>query len=448
MTQKSVNSSNSFISDKEYKSLSLDQLKHILNQKKQVIKDNYKELSEKEKIIRDIRKVDKLNEKIKKGVDINKEWKKKLKAKKKLKPKKIKSFDEYFQECIKNKEIPEDTPPYFREALERAIKEHNQGIVKEKSALDEFAKKHIIKGEPGITPLEFFRNKVSILQDFLRNHRNIKVRFVLVCMMEKIDGNDKLRFEVQGKAYFHSDTYINLVSTNVKDLLKKIISNITEKINIYQQNGSGWYFKEVIQLEIHTVKFRPMKGSSYIPLPDWIMRKKAIVSIRNKDSKCFLWSVLRYLHPREKNDCRLIDLKQYEHELNIPKGFTFPVKIRDITKFEALNPDLPGINVFSVSDNKKFYPLRMALRDPQKSIDLFLYEENGKCHYSLIKNFSRLFRSQITYRTNEPIHICKRCFTHFTKEELLQKHILYCSNNETVSVKMPKSGSILNFKNQ
>ena len=61
-----------FISDKEYKSLSLDQLKYILNQKKQGLKDNYKELSEKEKIIRDIRKVDKLNEKVKKGIDIKK----------------------------------------------------------------------------------------------------------------------------------------------------------------------------------------------------------------------------------------------------------------------------------------------------------------------------------------------------------------------------------------
>ena len=447
MTQKSVNSSNFFISDKEYKSLSLDQLKHISNQKKKVIKDNYKELSEKEKIIRDIRKVDKLNEKIKKGVDIKKEWKKKSKPKKIPPTKKIKSFDEYFQECIQNKEIPEYTLPYFREALERAIKEHNQGIVKEKSALDEFAKKHIIKGEPGITPLEFFGNKITILKDFLRNHRNIKVKFVLVCMMEKEEFDDKHIIKIQDKAYFHSDTYINLKSTDVKDLLKKIISNITEKINIYQQNGSGWYFKEVIQLEIHTVKFSPMKGSSYIPLPDWIMRKKAIVSIRNKDSKCFLWSILRYLHPREKNDCRLKDLEQYEHELNIPKGFTFPVKIRDISKFEALNPDLPGINVFSVTYDKKFYPLRMALRDPQKSIDLFLYEENGRCHYSLIKNFSRLFRSQITYRTNEPIQICKRYFNHFTKEELLQKHILYCSNNETVSVKMPASNTMLYFKN-
>ena len=191
-------------------------------------------------------------------------------------------------------------------------------------------------------------------------------------MMEKMDGNEKLTFKVQDKAYFNSDIHINLKSTDVKELLKKTIYNINEKISIYQKNGSGWYFKEVIHLEIHTVNYNPMKGSSYIPLPDWIMRKKAIVSIRNKDSKCFLWSVLRYLHPREKNDCRLTDLKQYEHELNILKGFTFPVKLRDITKFEALNPDIPGINVFSVSDDNKFYTLRMALRDPQNSLNLFL----------------------------------------------------------------------------
>ena len=429
--------------NEDYTSLSLAELKKIYNQKKKLIRENYKELTEKEKIIHDIRKIDKLNEKIKKGVNIKKEWKKKSK------PKKIKSFDEYFQECIKNKKIPEDTPPYFRKALDRAIKEHNQGLEKVKSALEDFAKKYLIKGEPGITPLEFFGNKKTTIKNFLRNYRNIKVKFVLVCMMEKkVEGGKKLEFEVQDKAYFHSVTYINLVSTDVKDLLGKIIRGIIEKINIYQQNGSGWYFKEVIQLEIHTVEFKPLKGSFYIPLPDWIMRKKAIVSIRNKDSKCFLWSILRYLHPREKNDSRLKDLEQYEHEIKIPKGFTFPVKIRDITKFENANPKLPGINVFSITTNKKFYPLRMALRDSQKSIDLFLYEENGKYHYSLIKNFSRLFRSQITSRTNEPLHICKRCFSGFTKDTLLQNHIFYCSSKDSVYVKMPKKeDSILKYKN-
>ena len=73
-----------------------------------------------------------------------------------------------------------------------------------------------------------------------------------------------------------------------------------QKLGEFVMMGSGWYLKEILYLEIHTVDYKPMRGGEYIPLPDWIMRKKAIVSLRNKDSKCFIWSVLRYLHPREK----------------------------------------------------------------------------------------------------------------------------------------------------
>ena len=189
-----------------------------------------------------------------------------------------------------------------------------------------------------------------------------------------------------------------------------------------------------------------MRGSSYIQLPDWIMRKKALLNIKNKDNKCFLWCVLRYLHPKGKNAELLTDLKQKENSLNT-KGIKFPVRVKDISKFEKLNPDLPGINVFSVNENNKFYPLRMAQKNHQETIDLFLYEEDGKYHYLLIRNFSRLFRSQITSRTNGKIYISKRCFTHFSKEELFQKHIQYCSSNETVAVNMPKRNSKLSFNN-
>ena len=126
-----------FITGKQYQNLSLAELKHILEEEKESLKKNYKELDERKKIIRYIKKMKKLHEKVKQGVDILKERKKpkikKLNEKPKIK--KIKSFEEYFQECIENKEFPSDTPPYFREALERAIKEYHQGLVKEKSAL-------------------------------------------------------------------------------------------------------------------------------------------------------------------------------------------------------------------------------------------------------------------------------------------------------------------------
>ena len=105
------------------------------------------------------------------------------------------------------------------------------------------------------------------------------------------------------------------------------------------------------------------------------------------------------------------------------------MKLKHISKFEKPNPSLPGINVFSVNDNKKFYPLRMADKDCLNTIDLFFYEQDGVSHYSLIKSFTRLVKSQITSSKSGSFYICKKCFTHFTKYELLQKHISYCSTN-------------------
>ena len=103
----------------------------------------------------------------------------------------------------------------------------------------------------------------------------------------------------------------------------------------------------------------------------------AIINIQNRDNKCFLWSLLRYLHPANRDEHRLLDLRQYENYLNT-KGIIFPVKLRDITKFESLNPSLPGRNVFSINEHNKFYPLRMAQRDTQQTIDLSLHEQDGK----------------------------------------------------------------------
>ena len=89
----------------------------------------------------------------------------------------------------------------------------------------------------------------------------------------------------------------------------------------------------------------------------------------------------------------------------------------------------------------------MAKRDCKNTIDLFLIQENEKSHYCLIKNFHRLIRSQKTGSNNAKLFICKRCFWHFSKEELLDKHIEYCSNNKTAVVEMPEPGRMLYFKN-
>ena len=204
------------------------------------------------------------------------------------------------------------------------MKEYNNEIKLEKSALSNFAEKYVIDGKPGLTPLQFFAEKVARIKDFLRNHRNIKHRMILICEMEqqiniKTKGKTKINFN-QDKAYFQSETHINLEKTDVKVILSQMLKEIMLNLAIYQKNGSGWYFKEVISFEIHTVVYKPMKGSSYIPLSEFIKRKNAIINIKNKDDKCFLWSILRYLHPKQSHEERGSDLREYENDLNFKEN--------------------------------------------------------------------------------------------------------------------------------
>ena len=123
------------------------------------------------------------------------------------------------------------------------MKEYNNEIKHEKSALSYFAEKYVIDGKPGLTPLQYFAKIVTQLKEFLRNHRNIKVRMILVCEMEqqiieKVKGISKINFS-EDKAYFQSETHVNLEKTDVKVILSRMLREIMIKFADYQMNGSG-----------------------------------------------------------------------------------------------------------------------------------------------------------------------------------------------------------------
>ena len=233
------------------KNLSIQELKKLVKDKYEEVKKREQE-HEKEKLILAYKKLQNKEEKlsqekneiVSKSKSIPKpKPKPKFKPKSKSIPKpkpnfkpkskskqKIKTFNEYFQECIKNKTIPKDTPHYFKKALEQAKKEYEKGIILEKSALANFAKKYVIDGIRGLIPIEYFREKATEIKDFLRNHRNTKVRMILVCKMErqiieKSNGESKTTYE-HDKAYFQSHTHINLEKTEVKVFLKELIIEI------------------------------------------------------------------------------------------------------------------------------------------------------------------------------------------------------------------------------
>ena len=95
----------------DLRNLSIAELKKIKRDNQQKLKKEYSKYKKKQKLLADIKKIQKVREKLK------------PKFKSKPKPTRTKSFDEYFRECIKNKTIPQDTPLYLRKALERALRE-------------------------------------------------------------------------------------------------------------------------------------------------------------------------------------------------------------------------------------------------------------------------------------------------------------------------------------
>ena len=60
-------------------SMSLDEIKKIVNEKKREIKKDYKELKEKEKLIEKYKKLTQIGEKLKKGIHVVKKPKQKQK---------------------------------------------------------------------------------------------------------------------------------------------------------------------------------------------------------------------------------------------------------------------------------------------------------------------------------------------------------------------------------
>ena len=56
--------------------------------------------------------------------------------------------------------------------------------------------------------------------------------------------------------------------------------------------NSRFVFNEVLYLDTNFHCLNLTRGSSYLPLPDWLVRKKAIINPHNNDQECFKWAVI------------------------------------------------------------------------------------------------------------------------------------------------------------
>ena len=295
----------------------------------------------------------------------------------------------------------------------------------------------------------------------------IKTMFRMMCQFHKMNGGDEE--EVFTDYHFNTKNSVVDDATNLTDFFNVSMERLVELIESLQGKGSGWVFDEVSHFDILINVYKPLAGSSWIPLPKFLASKKAIINLKNDDQECFKWCVVEGMYPQKRDRDRITKTSKANAELFNWDGINFPVKPSQINLFEKNNSGV-AINVLGYSKGDGIYPIRISKKatNPLTSntqqesrfcsltvINLMLLSnessesdqsEEGKQHYVLINNLSRLVGMQ-TNKHNGKTHICINCFNTFSLEKSFKEHIEVCLFNDSVKIEMPKKGSNIEFKN-
>ena len=254
--------------------------------------------------------------------------------------------------------------------------------------------------------------------------------------------NDQIVYK---KACFNSKPQTIINNVEIPEALQSSKEQILNFVAQWISEGSGWTIESVDNHHLNIVKYEPMKGSSYIELPQELRNSlKGLINMKNEDNECFRWCHIRHLNPQDKDPQRIKKSdKEYIKNLDY-SGIEFPVTIKQYNKIEKQNKI--NINVFGY-ENKQPYPIYISKENFEDHIELLLITENENKHYVLIKDFNRFMFNQTKHEHKK--NFCMYCLQCFSSEEVLNNHNNNCIQvNGTQAVKMPdKDNNILKFNN-
>ena len=173
-------------------------------------------------------------------------------------------------------------------------------------------------------------------------------------------------------------------------IVDRMIANMKFQMENPALLNSRFVFDEVLYLDVNFHQLNLTRGSSYLQLPDFIAKRKAVINPQNGDEECFKWAIIvadKWMdidsHPE-----RVSNLREFTDNYDW-SGLEFPVLLKQIGTFEAKNNI--SINVLG-SEGKDIYILKNSNRS-NREINLLMISEDGINHYTAIKSLSRLLSS-------------------------------------------------------
>ena len=90
--------------------------------------------------------------------------------------------------------------------------------------------------------------------------------------------------------------------SDMNEIVNEMIAHMKQQIENPALSDSKFVFDEVLHMDVDFHQLNLMRGSSYLPLPDWLAKKKAIINPKNADRECFKWVIIAALRWEEKGN--------------------------------------------------------------------------------------------------------------------------------------------------
>ena len=71
--------------------------------------------------------------------------------------------------------------------------------------------------------------------------------------------------------------------SDMNEIVNEMIAHMKKQIENPALSDSKFAFDEVLHMDVDFHQLNLMRGSSYLPLPDWLAKKKAIINPKNAD---------------------------------------------------------------------------------------------------------------------------------------------------------------------
>lgn len=247
--------------------------------------------------------------------------------------------------------------------------------------------------------------------------------------------------EVSDIKSFNTKNQVITVGTDLYEIFDVLTGNFNQKVSEFQERDSGWILIELLYIDVNICYFNPLRGSSYLPLPTWLQRKKSILNIHNNDLNCFFWSVIAALCTPTGSDFLTTSYPHFDTIID-DSNIETPVKLKDISKFEKQNPQL-SVNVYGLEKvfvNNKWTsqivgPLYLTSARRLGHINLLLLTNgDGDSHYTWIRDLSMLVSAQVS-RFHGAKFFCDACLNYFHSADRYRQH--YANECSQVYTKLP-----------